>query len=270
MYTLLQDLRYGARMLAKKPGFTVVAALTLALGIGVNSAIFSVVNAVLLRSLPFKEPDQLVQIWETISATGLGTTSASNVKDWREQNEVFTHIAAYQFSNFSLQAKDSPERVTGVNVSPNFFDLLGVAPRLGRAFQEGEDIAGRNRVVVLSDRLWQRNFRADPNIVGRQTLLNGESCTVIGVAPPGFIFPGRTTELWAPLTYTADQLADRGDHAFQALGRIKPGVTLEQAQGQMQLIAWRLAEQYPAAQANRGIKLVPLQEQLVQFIRPAL
>ena len=268
MTTLWQDLRYGTRMLAKHPGFTLTAALTL--GIGANSAIFSVVNAVLLRPLPLEEPERLVKLWENKPDLIQGTTSAPNLKDWREQNDVFTEIAAYQFGSFNLQGQDRPERVLGATVSANFFRVSGVAPQLGRAFLEGEDQPGSSRVVLLSHQLWRRSFGADPGLVGKSILLGEESYTVIGVMPAGFRFPSRLTEVWVPLVFTPQQLASRGNHDLQALGRLKPGVTFEQAREQMNAIARRLAAAYPEAQARRGILLIPLQEETVRGVRQSL
>src|SRR5262249_3310702 len=228
MARLWQDLRYGARVLAKNPGFTLVAVITLALGIGANSAIFSVVNAALLRPLPLKEPERLVKIWENKPDMIQGTASIPNLEDWRAQNDVFTGIAAYQFGSFSLPGREYPERVFGVTASANFFDVVGLAPQMGRVFREGEDRPGAHRVVVISARLWERSFGADPNIVGKEIALNGENHAVIGVMPAHFRFPSRATEVWAPLVPTPDQIADRTDHAFLALGRLKPGVTFDQ------------------------------------------
>ncbi len=268
--TFLQDLRYGGRMLVKHRGFTLVALLTLSLGIGVNTAIFSVVNAVLLRPLPYRDPNQIVYLWERLPQGGQGSVSVPNLRDWQAQNDVFEHIAAYDQSNFSLMGSELPERAAGAAVTANFFDVLGVAPKQGRAFAEGEDTAGRNRVVVLSDQLWQRNFGSDPQIVNREVLIGGENYTVVGVMPPGFQFPSRTTELWVPLVFTDRQASNRGSHAFSAVGRMKPGVTLEQAQEQMSVIGKRLEQQYPTEQANRGVIVGRLQEEIVRSVRPAL
>jgi putative ABC transport system permease protein len=270
MQTLLQDLRYGARMLIKQPVITAVAILTLALGIGANSAIFSVVNAVLLRPLPFKEPDKLIKLWETFYPDGFGTVSVPNLKDWREQNTGFTELAAYQVTSLSLQGAEHPERIPTATVSPNFFSVLGVAPQLGRALAEGEDQPGNEHVIVLSDQLWRRNFGADPDIVNKSVMLSGEKYTVVGVMPPGFRFPSRATEIWAPLVPSERQRANRGNHWLFTLGRLKPGVTLEQAWEQMRAIARRLEEQYPGPQSKRSVRLIPLQEETVQFVRPAL
>ncbi len=168
---LLKDLRYGFRMLRRKPGFALVAIMTLALGIGANTAIFSVVNAVLLRPLPYPEPERLVSVYESLPQGGLGSVSAPNLLDRRAQSDVFTGIAAYQYGDFNLQEEQQPVRAVGAYVSSNFFEVLGATPQAGRAFSEGEDKAGSERVVVLSDRLWRRNYGADPGVVG------GTSCS---------------------------------------------------------------------------------------------
>jgi putative ABC transport system permease protein len=269
MGTFWQDLRYAARMLIKQPGFTTVAVLTIALGIGANSAIFSVVNSVLLRPLSFPEPERLIKIWETFLPGGQGTVSVPNLKDWREQNEAFTQIAAYQTAGFNLKGEENPERVVGSTVSADFFEVLGVPPHFGRTFQQGEDEPGRNRIVVLSYSLWQRNFGGDPGIVGKDILLGGENYRVVGVMPPHFRFPSRLTELWVPLDVPTSY-ASRGNHFLLTLGRLKPGVSLEQAREQMVTIARRLEQQYPDNQAGRSVKLIPLQEEVVQNVRPAL
>ena len=275
MGTLLQDLRYGVRMLLRQPGFTAVAIITLALGIGANSAIFSVVNAALLRPLPFKDSEQLVKLWESKVESSLGqnfqgSVSFLNLKDWREQNKSFDGLAAYQFSNYSMQAQGSPERVSGVGVSSSFFELLKVTPQIGRAFLEGEDEQGHNRVVVLSDALWRRDFAADSSIVGKNILLGGENYLVVGIMPPGFQFPSRSTQLWTPLDLTQQQLTNRDEHFLQVLGRLKSGVTLGEAQADLSTIARRIEQQYPDIQTGRGVLLIPLQEEMVRFARPAL
>ncbi|HEV3469092.1 MAG TPA: ABC transporter permease, partial [Pyrinomonadaceae bacterium] len=267
---LLKDLGYGLRMLRRKPGFTAVAVLTLALGIGANSAIFSVVDAVLLRPLPYPEPGRLVSVYESLPQGGTGSVSVPNLFDWRAQSDVFTGIAAYQTADFNLQEEEQPVRAVGVMVTPNFFDVLGVRPRLGRGFVGGEDTAGRHRVVVLSDRLWRQSFGAATEIVGRDILLGGEKYLVAGVMPPGVQFPSTAAELWVPLVFTERQLASRGNHAFQTLARLKPGVTFERAQEQMSTIGRILERQYPEAQTGRGVTLVRLEEEAVQGVRPAL
>jgi len=268
MQTLFQDLRYAGRMLVKTPGFTAIAILTLALGIGANSAIFSVVNAVLLRPLMYRDSEKLIRLYEGLPQGGTGSVSVPNLKDWREQNTAFSEIAAYQFGNFNLSIQDQPERIVGANVSSEFFDVLGTRAQLGRAFQKGEDQPGSNRVVVLSDALWRRNFGADANLVGKDISIGGENFSVIGVMPPQFKF--FASQMWVPLVFTEKQLASRGSHAFNVLGRLKPERTLDQAKEEMATIARHLEQQYPDQQKNRTIKLVPLQEDNVRLIRPAL
>jgi predicted permease len=270
MRTFWQDLRYGARMLLKQPGLALVAVFTLALGIGANSAIFSVVNGVLLRPMPLEDPDRLIKIWETFLPGGQGTASVPNLKDWREQNTVFKGIAAYQFSSFNLRGLESPERLQGATVSPNFFDVVGIRPRLGRAFQIGEDEAGRSRVALLSHRLWQRAFGGDAGVVGKEIPLNGENYTVIGVMPPAFRFPSRLTEIWVPLVIPPDQVNNRDNHWMFTLARLEPDASFEQAREQMAAIAKRIEQQYPDSQAGRSVFLIPLQEETVQSVRPAL
>jgi putative ABC transport system permease protein len=270
MQTIWQDLRFGVRSLAKSPGFALVAILTLALGIGANSAIFSVVNAVLLKPLPYPDSEQLVRVWETFPPAGWGSVSVPNLKDWREQNTVFTELAAYSFRSFNLAGADSPERISGATVSANFFTAVGVAPQLGRTFQAGEDKAGAGRVVIISDQLWRRNFAADPSIVGREIKVGGEGMTVVGVMPPKFEFPSPLVEMWAPLIFTPTQETSRGNHAFLTVARLRPDVTLGQAIEQMKTIAKRLEDQYPQQQAGRSVLIRPIKEELVQGSRQAL
>src|SRR5918993_2993924 len=271
--TFAQDVRYGVRVLLKQRGFTAVAVATLALGIGANTAIFSVVNAVLLRPLAFARPERLVGIWESLPGGGTGSVSVPNLRDWREQNNVFDAIAAYQFGDFSVQNEDQPQRVRGLQVSPELFGVLGVAPQLGRTFVEGEDRAGNNRVVVLSDQLWRRNFGASADIIGQSIPVGGEGHTVVGVMPAEFRFPtypGTPAELWVPLVFSDAAVANRGSHAFQTIGRLAEGVTLERAQDQMSTIARRIEQDYPDQQTGRGVTLVPVEEVAVQSVRPAL
>jgi putative ABC transport system permease protein len=267
---LMQDVRYAVRTFTKQPGFVAVAVLTLALGIGANSAIFSVIYGVLLKPLALKEPERVVKLWESMANGFQGSVSFPNLKDWREQNSLFSQLAAFQFANVSLQAGDSPERVRAATVTAEFFEVMGTPPQLGRVIAAGEDQAGRARVVVLSHQLWQRSFAGDPGIIGRDIQLGGETFSVIGVMPASFRFPARTTELWIPLVILPQQAASRGNHAWLVIGRLKDGVTLSQAQGQMNVIARRIEEQYPDQQTGRGVLLIQLQEETVRNIRPAL
>ena len=272
MGDLWQDLRYGARMMWKNPGFTVVAVLALALGIGANSAIFSVVNTVLLRPLPYRNPDQLVMVWEDDTKGGYprDTPAAANYMDWRNQSSVFEGMAAIADQNFNLTGTGDPEKLVGRRVSANLFPLLGVEPQIGRAFLAEEDQPGRNRVVVISHGLWQRRFGADANVINQALTLNGESYTVVGVMPPHFQFPSREDELWVPIAFTPQEAANRNRHYLQVIARMKPGVTLEQAQVEMSTIASRLQQQYPEQNDDLGAAVTPLHEQVVGDIKPAL
>jgi predicted permease len=269
---LWQDLRYGLRVLAKNPGFTLVAVVTLALGIGANSAIFSVVNTVLLRPLPYKDPERLVMIWEDASKLGFprDTPAAANFVDWREQNRVFEGMSAIAEESFNLTGAGEPERIDGRRVSANLFALLGVEPRLGRAFLPEEDSPGAGRVVVMSHALWQRRFGSDEKVLGKAITLNGESYTVVGVMPQGFQFPSREDELWVPIAFTPQEAANRGRHYLQVVARLKPGVGVGQAQAEMSNISARLQQQHPDSNADLGAAVVPLHEQLVGKIKPAL
>jgi len=274
MGDIAQDLRYGLRTLRKNPGFTSVAVLALALGIGANSAIFSVVNTVLLQPLPYKNPAQLVMLWE--NATHLGfpknTPSPANFLDWRGQNTVFTGMAAMAPKNFNLTGVGEPERLDGRRVSANLFDLLGVQPRLGRGFLPREDTPGAH-VVILSHGLWQRRFGSDPRIIGQALNLNGESYSVVGVMPPGIDLPGFDNwkdQLWVPIAFPSEEAQSRGNHYLEVIARMKPGVTLKQAKAEMETIAARLAQQYPKENLRIGTVVNPLHEEVVGDIRPAL
>ena len=271
---LAQDLRYGLRTLLKSPAFIIVALSALALGIGANSAIFSVVNAVLLRPLLFKNPEQLVMVWE--NATHLGfpknTPSPPNFLDWQRQNTVFAGMAAMVERSFNLTGVGEPERLDGRRVSANLFDVLGVPPLVGRTFVPDDDRPGTH-VVLLSYSLWQRRFGSDRSIIGRAVTLNGESYTVIGVMPRGVHLPGYgnwNDELWVPVAFTNEETTQRGSHFLDVIARIKPGITLKQAQAEMETIAARLAKEYPKYNTQIGATVTPLHEEIVGDIKPAL
>ena len=276
MNTLWQDARYGMRMLRKSPGFTLVAIFALALGIGANSAIFSVVNAMMLRPLPYADPDRLVVVWETnpnLSSTFLRThneASPANFRDWREQNTVFESIGAYRWNTFNLTGTDSPEQLLGNRATASLFRTLGVKPLVGRTFTEEEDAAGAARTVVLSYGLWQRRFGGDPAVVGKQITLDAESHTVVGVMPQAFEFPNASVELWTPLALDARGAARRGAHYLYTRARLKPGVTIRQAQAEMNNIAAGLRRQYPDTNADRDVRIVPAHEDAVEFARGGL
>jgi len=267
-----QDVRFGFRMLVKNPGFTIVAVIALALGIGANSAIFSVINTVLLRPLPYKYPDRLVMVWEEATHQGFprNTPAVANYIDWRDQNHVFEDMAAIAPQSFNLTGVGEPERIDGRRVSASLFHLLGVEPQLGRAFLREEDKAGANRVVIMSHGLWQRRFGADRSIIGRAVMLNGESYTVAGVMPPTFQFPSREDQLWVPIAFTPKEGTDRGNHYIEVVGRLKRGISLQQAQAEMNTIAARLQQQYPEFNTRIGAVVVPLHEHVVGNIKPAL
>ncbi|PYS79346.1 MAG: ABC transporter permease [Acidobacteria bacterium] len=273
MKTLLQDLRYGLRMLLKNPGFTAVAVIALALGIGANSAIFSVVNSLLLRPLPFEQPGRLVQVWEANPQRGQTEVPASfpNFADWRDQNHVFEQMVAYSDWSFNLTGAAEPERIRSAIVSPTFFSTLGIKPILGRTLLPDEDQPGKDLSVVISQRLWQRRFNSDPNVVGKTVDLNGKSFTVVGVIAQTADLPGLSddTELWAPVSQGFGFTNRRG-HYLNVIARLKPGVGEAQAQADMNQIAAALSRQYPEANADRGVRIVPLQEQVVGDVRLAL
>jgi putative ABC transport system permease protein len=270
MGTLLQDLRYGLRMLLKNPGFTAVAICALALGIGANSAIFSVVNTVLLRPLPYHDPERIVWIEGVNLSKGIPSSSISppDFADWRNENQVFEQMTAFRTGGAALTGGDEPERIAAAYVYASFFPVLGVKPALGRAFLPEENQVGRDGVVILSHGLWQRRFGADPNMIGKTLTMSGTPVTVVGIMPPGLRFPEQT-EVWRPLAIRPDD--DRRDNRFLlAMGRLKAGVTLRQAQSQIDTINDRLAQNYVETNTGWGVKLSGLQAALVGETRPAL
>ncbi|HET9528779.1 MAG TPA: ABC transporter permease [Blastocatellia bacterium] len=273
MNTLLQDVRYALRMLVRNPGFTAAAVIALALGIGANTAIFSVVNSMLLRPLPFKDSENLLQVWETQESKGRYKIPASypNFKDWKEQSQVFEDVIAYTEWSFNLTGAGEPERIKGAIVSPAFFSTLGLTPILGRDFLPEEDQAGKNLVAVLGETLWHRRFNSDPAVIGRSITLGGKSFTVIGVVARGAQVPvlSSEVELFAPVTH-GFALQGRAAHYLSVIARLKDGVAPEQAEAEMATIAGRLAEQYPDANASRSIRLVPLLEEIVGDFRLSL
>jgi putative ABC transport system permease protein len=275
-----QDLRYGARMLFKNPGFTLIAVITLSLGIGANSAIFSVVNSVLLREAPYREPRRLVMVWsdrpQFQARTGMTEfpVSAADFTDWRDQNQGFEQIAAFHSQALNLTGFGEPEVLGAVRASVNLFALLGVEPRRGRVFLPEEDQAGANRVVILSDGLWQRRFGSDPKVIGQTISLNNEPYTVVGVMPPDFQFPRKAdlpagfgfpseVHLYAPLALTPEQRNNRGRHYLAVIARLKPQTSFDQAQAEMVGIAGRLERQYPDLNRNKSVRLVGFHQQVV-------
>ncbi|HEV2835060.1 MAG TPA: ABC transporter permease [Pyrinomonadaceae bacterium] len=267
---LVQDARYAFRSLRKHPGFTLVAILTLALGIGANTAIFSVINAVLLRPLPYAEPDRLVVLLETISERPIGV-SYPNFVDWRNQQSVFENVAAVrQRESFNLTGEGESERLQGRLVSANFLSTLGVKPVLGRDFVAEDDRPGAAPVVMLSHALWQRRFGSDARVVGRQVTLNRQSFTVIGVTPADFQF-GVDADVSVPIGLSAERFSARGrDPGVDAMARIKPAISIDSANAELNTIAARLEQQYPETNNGRRVRLNSLTESIVGDIRPTL
>ncbi len=280
MGNLAQDIRYGWRALRKSPGFTAVAVLVLALGIGANTAIFSVVNAVLLRPLPFDQPDRLVSLYHlppqsSFPGIPIFSVSAANFLDWRAQARSFEGMSAYGFGRYVLTGQGEAEAVRTVAVTHGFFSILHAQPLLGRVFVEGEDQPGRDHEVVLSYELWKTHFGANPAIVGQNIQLNHEAYTVIGVMPPGFEFPiipnaESRPRMWKPQNWTAEDRANRDDHNYGVIARLKPGIALEQAKAELATISDRLAQQYPKDNKGWGATAIPLREDMVGDIKPGL
>ena len=276
MATLWQDIRFGLRLMAKKPGFTFVGVLALALGIGANTAIFSVVNAVLLSPLPYQQSERLVWIWETNPTSDIKTEPASmpNFNDWRTQNQSFEEMAAFGNSAFTLTSSESePERIGVTYTTANFFPLLGIKPFIGRSFSDEEHAQGKNRVVMLSYGLWQRRFGGNPKVAGQSITLNGNPYQIVGVLPQGFKNPvpaeRNAAELWIPLSLNLDPNLRRSDF-LSVVARLKPNVTLEQARAEMSTISSRLEQQYPGTNAGWGTIVLPLQERLIGDVRPTM
>ncbi len=270
MMSSLHDLRYTIRKLAARPGFAVVTILTLALGIGATSTVFSVVNGVLLRPLPYPEAERVLIVWEQNPELGLRDQWASpaDFRDWRERNQVFEALAAWHWRTFNARGGGGPQRLGGYAVSAGFFAVMGVDPVLGRGFLPDEDRPGAEKVVVLSEGLWQRLFGADPRIVGQNVVLDSVPYTVVGVAPAAFDYPG-DAELWTPVAFDYER-EPRGFRYAMVAGRLRPGVTEQEAQGELERIAAQLASEYPETNDGWGVRVEPLKERVVKRIRPAL
>ncbi len=278
MQTLLQDLKYGVRMLAKSPGFTIIAVLTLALGIGANTAIFSVINATLLARLPYSQPDRIVMVWEHHPSRGFSHNSVSpgNFLHWQDANTVFDQMAAFVDIRADLTGTGEPEQIPGQAVTPNLFSLLGINAQLGRTFVAEEGHPGNDDVALLSHGLWQRRFGSAPDIVGKKIMLGGKSTVVVGVMPSGFqlliqrgSFIGEHAQFWSPIAFKPEDRTPIGRY-LMAVARLKQGVSLAQAQSQMDSISLDLAKQFPEIDSGWGIQLVGLRDQFFGSIRPAL
>jgi putative ABC transport system permease protein len=269
--SLTQDVRFGLRMLCKSPGFTAVAVLTFTLGIGANTAIFTVAYNVLLRPLPYRDASCLVMVWEDSSAYGFpqDTPAPGNFASWKAQNNVFTDMAAMRGHSFDLTGQGTPEEFNGVEMTANMFPLLGVHPALGRNILPAEDTPGGNHVVILRYAVWMANFGGDPNIIGKPIWLNNAQYTVIGVMPRGFIFPDRQTQIWVPIAFSAEDLAEHGSHYLNVVARLKHGVSLRATNADLSVIAKRLQQQFPDSNAKVGAYAVPLRDHLADGSRVA-
>jgi len=269
---LWQDIRYGLRSLAKSRGFTAVAVGALALGIGANTAVFSVFNGVLLNPLPYPEPGRLVWLWPADARTGQafgGAISPPDFVDYRKQNTVFAHLSAFLQLDLTLTGSGEAERVPAAAVSAGFFETLAVKPALGREFLPGDEQTGWPQVAILSDGLWRRRFGGDPSVMGKTVILDGKGVTIAGVMPPGFDFP-KNAQIWQPLPFGFAEMRVRRFHFLHAIGRLKPGVTIAQAEAQMKSICASLARLYPDSNKDYSSHLVPLRDRIVGDLRPTL
>jgi putative ABC transport system permease protein len=269
MTSLINDLRFGVRMMVRNPVFTLIAVVTLALGIGVNTAIFSVVDAVLLRPLPYPEANRLVFLWSTMNAQGVPMSGSAlpDYQEWRDHNKSFDGLAGFYYGDFNLSTtNEAPERIQGAYITANLFQVLRVSPAIGRMFAPEEEQWGRHRVVLLSDKLWQRRFAGNPGVLGSEIRLGGETYTVAGVMPRALPFFDNLpeVELWTPIAFVKDDvMATRNNHFINLVGRLKPGVSVAQAQSDVSTIA-------QAVDMGLGALIVPLQEQIAGDSRKAL
>jgi putative ABC transport system permease protein len=270
MGTFRQDVYFGLRTLAKSPSFAAIAIITLALGIGANTAVFSVINAVLLRPLPFRDPGRLVQLWQTEPAPGEYPLTGADYLDWQAQNQSLEGTSVLSWPRgFNVSGAGEPEQASVMETQANFFSLLGVEPLLGRTFLRGEDQAGQNHVAVLSDGFWKRHLGGQMGMVGKSIELNDEKYTVVGIVPAWLRFP-RAVDIWIPMDMSPKALGPRGEHHLLAISRLKPGVPVAKAQSELQTIAKRLEQQYPDSNKKVGAVVIPLKEQLVGSSRPQL
>src|SRR2546423_1285448 len=271
MESLFSDLRYAIRSLLKRPGFTLIAVVTLALGIGANTAIFSAINALLLKPLPFPDLDRVVAIWDKLPSRGVlhNEVAMANYLDWQTQNKSFDQLALYRWWSANLTGGDTPERVQGFLVSANFLDALGVKPLMGRNFYPEENQPGKDAVAIITHSLWQRRLGGDPNILNKTITINSVARTVIGVMPERFNFP-KGAEVYAPLAMTPELIKSRGNHSYYVIGRLKPGVSIKSAQADTDNITARLEQQYPATNTGWGATVFPIVADTVRQYDTAL
>jgi len=271
--TLIQDIRYGWRMLVKSPGFAAIVVLMLALGIGANSAVFSIFNATLLRTLPYEKPDELVQVWETRTTGSFQQMEASypDYVDMRNHNQVFSRIGGYSGSTATLLTKDGAEQIPMAVASSGFFETLGVKLALGRTFSSAEDEAQAQTAVLLTNGGWQRRFGGDPNVIGKTLVLDGNLCNIVGVLPKNFQFgPSGSADVWRSLHLSGGMLERRNLHWFHPVARLTAGVSVQQAQAGMQTLARQLELQYPTSNEGVGSRLIPLRDQITGSVRPVM
>jgi putative ABC transport system permease protein len=271
MDNLISDIRYAIRNLIKRPGFTLIAVLTLALGIGANSSIFSAIDALLLNPLPIPHQDRVMAIWDKNPSRGVehNEVTVANYLDWRAQNQSFDKLALYRWWSVNVTGQDTPERIQGFLVTANFFDTLDVKPVMGRGFTEEENQPGKDGVAIITHSLWQRRFGGDPNIVNKTITVNSITRTVVGVLPPRFNFP-KGSEIYAPIALTPELMRSRQNHAYYVLGRLKPGVTQQSAQADIDTITARLEQQYPATNTGLGANVIPVLKDTVRTYDRAL
>ncbi|HET7286993.1 MAG TPA: ABC transporter permease, partial [Pyrinomonadaceae bacterium] len=269
MDSLIKDIRYGVRGLLKHPGFTAIVVITLALGIGASTAIFSVVDNVLLRRLPYRNAERIVAIQEANREGKRGQITSANFLDWRAQNTVFEHLAAIRTTTSNLALADQAERIDLAQTNANFFDVFGITPQYGRFFLPQDEQAGHEPVVIVSNTLWQRRFGSDPSLVGKPITLDGRNFTVIGITPPGFQYPDKT-ELWVPPLQLVPELypgqdvtQTRGMGYLAAVALLKPGVSQQQGAAEMETITARLRQQYPETNNRRFNRVVSLHDHLI-------
>src|SRR5215218_8802393 len=268
MISISQDVRYSLRMLLKHKGFTVVAVLTLALGIGVNTAMFSVLNTFLFRSLPYPQSQQLVRVFRTSPHSQSWPHSAANFFDQHDQNTVFDKMAAYNFTSRNLtEGGHTAERLLSLAATADFFPMLGVAPARGRVFKPEEFEPGADNVIVLTDRFWTRRFGSDPNVIGRKIQLDGKTVEIVGVMPPGCEHPilWGPIDIWQPLTFTPERKTNRGTNYLSSFGLLKPGVTIQQAEQSMVTLAANLGKQN-SSNEGESVRLEPLKRSMSDSI----
>lgn len=264
---MVQDLRFALRTLRRSPGFTLSVMATLGLGVGINTAIFSLVNGVFLRPLPYEEPERVMTVWEANPQLDIAqdAVSAGTYRDWAERSGSFAALGAYSFETFVIGGTDEPERISGAAVSPSVFDVVEVQPTLGRAFRDEEAIPGNNLVVVLSNSLWTQRYGADPSVLGTSIILDGDPFTVVGVMPPRFEFPpdADAVQLWTPLAINARLFDVRAMRVYNVVGRLEPGVSVDEARAEMSAISLNIAEENPETNRGWGADVTPALEQVV-------